>query len=102
MTNITASPESPRLLDMARREIRYRHYALSTEKAYVHWIKFFMKFQGLRHPGEMGVAEVTLTQKTRQFKSRKFRHDFHLIKRKACHEEESVYRGADRVCHQTA
>ena len=43
---------------MVRREVRYRHYALSTEKAYVHWVKFFVKFHGLRHPREMGVVEV--------------------------------------------
>ena len=43
---------------MVRREVRCRHYALSTEKAYVHWVKFFVKFHGLRHPREMGVVEV--------------------------------------------
>ena len=58
MISKTSPPDSPRLLDRVRREVRYRHYALSTEKAYVYWVKFFVKFQGLRHPREMGVAEV--------------------------------------------
>jgi integron integrase len=49
---------SPRLLDMVRREVRYRHYALSTEKAYVHWVRFFVKFHGLTHPREMGAPHV--------------------------------------------
>jgi integron integrase len=49
---------APRLLDMVRREVRYRHYALSTEKAYVYWVRFFVKFHGLTHPREMGAAQV--------------------------------------------
>lgn len=59
--NSTTTPrtiqDSPRLLDMVRREVRYRHYALSTEEAYVYWVRFFVKFHGLVHPREMGAAE---------------------------------------------
>jgi integron integrase len=58
MNSITAEHPSPRLLDLVRREIRYRHYALSTEKVYVQWVRGFVKFHGLRHPREMGVREV--------------------------------------------
>ena len=58
MYSITPERNPPRLLDLVRREIRYRHYSLSTEKAYVHWVRFFVKFHGLTHPREMGVAQV--------------------------------------------
>lgn len=58
ITTPRVQPESPRLLDMVRREVRYRHYALSTEKAYVYWVRFFVKFHGLTHPREMGAREV--------------------------------------------
>ena len=43
---------------MVRREVRTRHYALSTEKAYVYWVRFYVKFHQLTHPREMGAAEV--------------------------------------------
>jgi site-specific recombinase XerD len=33
--------------------------ALSTEQAYVQWIRRFILFHGKRHPQEMGAAEVT-------------------------------------------
>ena len=31
---------STRLLDQLRERIRYLHYSLSTEKAYLHWVRF--------------------------------------------------------------
>jgi integron integrase len=57
MTSLTI-PQSPRLLDLVRTAARYRHFALSTEKLYVHWVRAYVKFHGLRHPREMGEAEV--------------------------------------------
>ena len=50
---------SPKLLDQLREQIRYRHYSMRTEQAYVHWVKRFIYFHGKRHPKEMGAAEVT-------------------------------------------
>ncbi|MGZ5179116.1 MAG: integron integrase [Ramlibacter sp.] len=47
-----------RLLDEVRERARYLHYSLRTEKAYVHWIRFFIRWHGLRHPRDMGAAEV--------------------------------------------
>ncbi len=58
MNSIAAEHDSPRLLDRVRREIRYRHYALSIEKAYVQWVRGFVKFHGLKHPREMGIRDV--------------------------------------------
>ena len=51
-------PAKPRLLTQVRERIRFHHFALSTEKVYVHWIRFFIRFHGLRHPETMGRAEV--------------------------------------------
>ena len=35
-----------RLLDQLREQIRYLHYSLSTEKVYLHWVKFFTLWHG--------------------------------------------------------
>lgn len=54
--------QSTRLLDQVRERIRYMHYSLSTEKTYLYWIKFFVRWQGrngaMRHPRDMGGQEV--------------------------------------------
>ena len=47
-----------KLLDQVRDVIRLKHYAISTEKAYVNWIKRYILFHGKRHPREMGAIEV--------------------------------------------
>jgi integron integrase len=47
-----------RLLDRVRTTLRTRHYSLRTEEAYVGWIRRFIRFNGLRHPAEMGEEEV--------------------------------------------
>ena len=47
-----------RLLDQLRERLRYLHYSLRTEQAYVYWVRFFVRFHGLRHPREMGRPEV--------------------------------------------
>jgi len=47
-----------RLLDQLRERIRYLHYSIRTEEAYVHWVRAFVRFHGLRHPREMGAEEV--------------------------------------------
>jgi integron integrase len=52
-------PQSPRLLDQVRECIRYKHYSLRTEQAYVYWVRAFIRFHRLKHPREMGGAEVT-------------------------------------------
>jgi integron integrase len=47
-----------RLLDQLRERVRYLHYSIRTEEAYVHWVRAFVRFHGLRHPKEMGADEV--------------------------------------------
>jgi integron integrase len=59
LTNASARPCEPRLLDQVRSAIRRRHYSNRTEQAYTHWIKRFIYFHGVRHPREMGEPEVT-------------------------------------------
>jgi Phage integrase, N-terminal SAM-like domain len=54
----TRDAQPPKLLTQVRERIRFHHYALSTVKAYLHWIRFFIRFSGLRHPNETGVMEV--------------------------------------------
>jgi len=53
-----AGPPTRRLLEQLRERIRYLHYSIRTEEAYVHWVRAFVRFHGLRHPREMGAAEV--------------------------------------------
>ena len=50
--------KSIRLLDQVRERIRYLHYSLSTERAYVHWIRTYVRHHGLRHPKDIGALEV--------------------------------------------
>jgi integron integrase len=50
--------QSSRLLDQVRERIRYLHYSIRTEHAYVQWIRSYVRFHGLRHPAEMGAPEV--------------------------------------------
>jgi integron integrase len=49
---------APRLLDQVRAQLHYRHYSLRTEQAYLYWIRFFIRWHGLRHPRELGGVEV--------------------------------------------
>ena len=53
---------STRLLDQVRERIRYLHYSLKTEKAYLYWARFYVLWSarqgGMRHPKELGSAEV--------------------------------------------
>jgi integrase len=46
------------LFEVARDRIRTLHLSLRTEKAYLHWMRRYVKFHGRRHPRTMGPAEV--------------------------------------------
>jgi hypothetical protein len=54
----TIAEKQPRLLDQLRRCIRDKHYTLSTERTYVYWAKWYIRFHGLRHPADMGPNEI--------------------------------------------
>lgn len=49
---------SARLIDQLRERIRYCHYSLKTEQAYVLWARRYIRFHGMRHPRQMGAPEV--------------------------------------------
>ena len=48
----------PRLLDQVKNRLRYLHYSLRTEEAYVQWIKRFILFHDKRHPNAMGADDI--------------------------------------------
>ena len=50
--------QATRILDQLRERLRYLHYSLRTEQSYVYWVRFFIRFHGLRHPRELGRPEV--------------------------------------------
>ena len=55
--------QSTRLLDQVSERVRYLHYSFKTEKAYLYWERFFIRWSAaqpgdMRHPREMGVADV--------------------------------------------
>ena len=45
-------------IESIRVVLRTKHYSLKTEKAYLHWIRRFIYFNGKRHPKDMGELEV--------------------------------------------
>jgi integron integrase len=54
--------QSTRVLDQLRERIRYMHYSLSTEKLYLYWVRFYIRWCArtgqMRHPRDMGGPEV--------------------------------------------
>lgn len=50
--------QPPRLLDQLRASLRARHYSERTEQAYCLWVRRYVHFHSLRHPAEMGDAEI--------------------------------------------
>jgi len=54
---VVKSPK-PRLMEEVRRKLRYKHYSLRTEQAYLGWIRRFILASGTRHPRELGGGDV--------------------------------------------
>lgn len=52
------APRPPRLLEAVRDKLRANHYSIRTETAYLGWIRRFIRANRMRHPREMGGAEV--------------------------------------------
>ena len=48
-----------KLLDQVRDVMRLKHYSLRTERTYCDWIARFIRFHELRHPRDMGEAELS-------------------------------------------
>ncbi|WP_299980445.1 integron integrase [Desulfobacula sp.] len=51
-------PKPGKLLDQVREVMRYHHYAIRTEQTYTKWILDYIRFNGTRHPQEMGKPEI--------------------------------------------
>lgn len=51
-------PGAPRLLDRVRSRIRFKHYSIRTEEAYVDWIRRYIRFHGNRHPVDLSATDV--------------------------------------------
>ena len=52
-------PDKPRLVARVHAAIRMKHYSERTEKAYLSWIKRYIRFHDLKHPAIMGKREIT-------------------------------------------
>ena len=55
---VTFRPTATKLMDQLRETLRFYHYAYNTEKSYVEWILKFIRFNGKKHPREMGKFEI--------------------------------------------
>jgi len=47
-----------KLLDQVRDVLRTRHYSYRTEKTYIEWILRYIRFHDIKHPANMGAAEI--------------------------------------------
>ncbi len=63
MNSVAYLPQSKRLLEQVSEVLRYKHYSLKTEQAYLYWTRFYVRWHGrdgqMQHPRSMGAAEVT-------------------------------------------
>lgn len=59
------TPSPPKLLDQVSAVRRCLHYANSTEKPCVGWIRRFIRFHNKCHPAEMGADEGRTTLRPR-------------------------------------
>jgi len=51
-------PKSEKLLDQVKEVLRYHHYSIRTEEAYINWIVKYITFHNKKHPKEMGKNEI--------------------------------------------
>jgi integron integrase len=56
--SVSAAPPKPRLMDEVHARLRFKHYSLRTEQAYVGWIKRYIWFHDKRHPRDLGPQDV--------------------------------------------
>jgi len=45
-------------MDQVREVLRYHHYSIRTEEAYVRWVLQFIRFNDKKHPKDMGKADI--------------------------------------------
>jgi len=56
----TPIPQPPKLMDRMRHAMRVKHYSPRTEDRYVEWTERFIRYHGMRHPRDMGPAEIEM------------------------------------------
>ena len=60
MNTVAYLPQSKRLLEQVSEVLRYKHYSLKTEQAYLYWVRFFVRWHGsdkpMQHPRSLGVG----------------------------------------------
>jgi len=71
-TSLPAQPDEPvseraELVDNLRKELRLRHYAIRTEKAYADWFAQFLRFHESVDPRHFGASDVKLFLELPQF-----------------------------------
>ena len=54
----TIPDRQPKLLDQLRNCIRNKHYSFSTERTYVYWARWYIRYHGVRHPKDRGPGEI--------------------------------------------
>jgi len=55
---LTPATQAPKLLDRLRLRLQRRGFGLDVQNRFVEWCRQFIVFHHLRHPSEMGAAEV--------------------------------------------
>jgi len=50
--------DSPKLLELVRKEICRRNYSIKTEQSYISWIKNFILFNNKKHPNLLNANEI--------------------------------------------
>ncbi|WP_218938187.1 site-specific integrase [Halomonas lactosivorans] len=51
----------PKLMDRVKATMRVKRYSPRTEKTYCYWIRYFIRFHGMRHPSTWGVRGTRLS-----------------------------------------
>jgi len=51
-------PDPPKLMDQYSEALRTRHYSPRTDENYSMWVRRYIRFHKMRHPREMGEAEI--------------------------------------------
>jgi len=59
MPHSTHDNQQPKLLEQVRIACRYKHFSLSTERAYIQWIKRYVLFHNKQHPVTLAGQDVT-------------------------------------------
>lgn len=54
-----AAGKGKKLLEQMRDVLRLKHYSFRTEQIYCDWVERFIRFHQLRHPRDLGEAEVS-------------------------------------------